>query len=134
MNDLEGIWPLPSSVGEFQKNSFILKLNKIYSYLYNSPIFEHEKNYLITFTCLSSFIVLKNFKKKWLSGLFKNSEKPCLVSRLFGSKTMKVNNSESWLHDFIQKIYIIFEIKLITIQVSFRSMVPQISRSLSVVP
>ena len=39
MIDFEGIWP--SLVGEFQKTSFILKLNKIYSNFYNSPIFEH---------------------------------------------------------------------------------------------
>ena len=41
MNDVEVIWPWPSSGGEFQKNPFILKLNKIYSNLCNSPIFEH---------------------------------------------------------------------------------------------
>ena len=45
----------------------------------------------------------------------KTQKKPCLGSRLFDFKTMKVNNSESGLQYFIQKMaqYIIFEIKLI---------------------
>ena len=58
------------------------------------------------------FYCPEKFQKNWLSGLFKNSEKPCLGSRLFGFKTMKVNNSESGLQYFIQKMaqYIIFEL------------------------
>ena len=75
------------------------------------------------------FYCPEKFQKNGLSGLFKNSEKPCLGSRLFGFKTMKVYNSEGGLQYFIQKKaqYIIFEIKLITIQGPY-------SRSLSVVP
>ena len=71
----------------------------------------------------------EKFQKNWLSGLFKNSEKPCLGSRLFGFKMMKVNNSEGGLQYFIQQMaqYIIFKIKLITIQGPY-------NRSLSVVP
>ena len=64
------------------------------------------------------FYCPKKFQKNWLSGLFKNSEKPCLGLRLFGFTMMKVNNTEGGLQYFIQQMapYIIFEIKLSTIQ------------------
>ena len=60
----------------------------------------------------------EKFQKNWISGLFKNSENPCLGSRLFGFRTMEVNNGKIVLQYFIQKMaqYIIFEMKLITIQ------------------
>ena len=64
------------------------------------------------------FYCPEKFQKNWLSGLFKSSENPCLGSRFFGFKTMTVNNSESGLQYFIQKMaqYIIFEFELIIIQ------------------
>ena len=75
------------------------------------------------------FYCPEKFQKHWLSGLFKNLKKPCLGSKLFGFKRIKVNNIEGVLQYFIQKMaqYIIFEIKLTTIQGPY-------SRSLSVVP
>ena len=45
-------------------------------------------------------------------------KKPCLGSRLFGFKPMKVNNNEGGLKYFIQKMaqYIIFEKRLYAIE------------------
>ena len=61
----------------------------------------------------------ENFKKKLASWFVQKLRKTLLGSRLFGFKTMKVNNSESGLQYFIQKMaqYIIFKIKLITMTI-----------------
>ena len=92
MNDLEGIWPWPSSVGEFQKNSFILKLNKIHSVAF--------------LTGLLSFIVLKNFKKIGSVVYSKTLKNPAwvwdyLVSKWWKSIIVKVSYNISfsrWRH------------------------------------